>query len=158
MTSERKPPVLPPAPNLYQLRAENRAAYFIKKTPAGTRQHDLFHPDFWRAHRAHLERHDILHVLVEGEDGEPEKWEIVLNVESTTPDVTVSLRQRIDRNPLSTDIVRLGNGDYVQWVAGAGSQSAYTVFKADGKPTAITGHKTVEAARIKWAQRQPKAA
>ncbi len=146
--------------SVYQVQeADKRRRFFIEHPPAGTTQHDLVNPAFWKAIREELQRHDIVTVLCDGDDGDTQRWEMIMNVESVTPDVTVSLRQRIDRKPLSTDITRLDSGEYIQWYAGEdGRHKAYTVFRADGQPTPITGHITIGAARNQWSREQARKA
>ena len=134
-----------------------RRRFFLPNPPAETTQHSLMHPDFWAAVRDQLQRNDIITVIVNGDDGELQRWEAELSVESVAPDVVVSLRQRISRKPLSTDIERLDDGGYIQWVGSDdGTHKAFTVFNRDGKPTTITGHQTVGAARQQWARQQPR--
>ena len=134
-----------------------RRRFFLPNPSAGTTQHSLMHPDFWAAVRSQLQRNDIITVIVNGDDGELQRWEAELSVESVTPDVVVSLRQRISRKPLSADIERLDDGGYIQWYAADdGVHKAFTVFKSDGKPTPITGHQTIGAARHQWAREQPR--
>jgi hypothetical protein len=137
----------------------HRREYWFDNAPPGTTQHDVMHPEFWRHYKDGLMRNDVLHILVEGEGGEPERWEILLTVEAVAPDFVVSQRARFSRKPLSVDIVRLPDGSYIQRYAGAdGRHKAFTVFTADHKATPITGHLTSREAQREWERRRPKVA
>ena len=157
LRSIKDTPALPRSFQLYSHKiSETRFGYFFDQLPAGTTQHDVTNGDYWRHQRDFLKRNDILQVIVDGDDGEPQRWEIELNVEAISPEVAVSLRQRFSRKPISRDVVQLGNGDYIQWSSDPmGRAKGFCVFKENGTVTHITGHQTVAAAQTLWAREQP---
>lgn len=141
---------------------QHRRRWFFDNPPAGTTEHAVLHPDFWKAIGSQLKRHDILTVMCEDAAGNPGRSEVEVTVEKITPQVEVSFRSRHKRQSMIEEIMQLPGGGCIRWATvGVDNvrESGFAVFGENGKPAmGIQGHADAQSAYRRWDIEKPRKA
>ena len=131
----------------------HRRRFFFDNPPAGTTEHAVLHPDFWKAIGSWLKRHDVLYVMCEDSAGNPGKNEVSVTVEKTSP-VEVSFRSRHKRQSMIGEVRQLPGGGCIRWATiGVDNvrQTGFAVFGENGKPAmGIQGYPDIGDAYRRW--------
>lgn len=138
----------------------HRRRFFFDNPPAGTTEHAVLHPNFWKAIGSWLRRHDVLYVMCEDAAGNRCKNEVSVTVEKTVPQVEVSFRGRHKRQTMTDEVKQLPDGGCIRWAtAGVDNvrETGFASFDEKGhKLGSIQGHADIQAAYRQWDIEKPR--
>lgn len=156
------PPRLQPVQQSICEESYHRRRFFFDNPPAGTTEHAILHPDFWKANASWLRRHDVLYVMCEDAAGTRCKNEVSVTVEKTVPQVEVSFRGRHKRQTMIEEVMQLPGGGCIRWATVGEDnvrETGFAAFDENGqKLGGIQGHADIHEAYQQWDREKPRKA